>query len=270
MVDRLTRIAELVRAQIPLPPWWPQTIYAALGAMLIGLLLALWGARLLRTIFILAFMVAGAAVGIRAARSFQVDDLIGLVLGTGFLGLVGHLLYRWWLGVSAGLCLVALVAVVFGVRNLPAIETEVGQIIPDYISAAASAQHGVGQSASAHGRADAFFYGLRDYFWKERRQAVYRAGFVLGLAWLTGLGMGLTLPRFTAVIITSIIGTALQAGGAVSLVSLRWPTAWAAVAEHGAWLLAGVGLVLIVSFAYQARHSRPAQVVPLLPVPQTA
>lgn len=273
LLNRLTAFVALLGDHVPRPAWWPETGYVLAGALLAGIVLSLWGARLLRAIFVLVFMGVGAAIGIRAGRHFEVDDLIGLVLGIGFFGLLGHLLYRWWVGVSAGLALTVVVALIFGVRNLPTIQSEIQQAFPDYRLGVGTGQYVLGQAAVSSEASDtirAYLSDLGAYLWNTRRQAVYRVGFVLGLAWLTGLGMGLTLPRFTTIIGTSVLGSVVLVVAVAMLMASQWPGAWAAASAHPAWLLAGLGLILIVSVAYQTRHGRPHGVVPLQTIPQAA
>src|SRR5690349_339609 len=95
-IDLWSRTVELLRNHVP-PERWPNaTLWSAL-ALPIGLIMAFWGARILRTLYVLGFMAVGAYYGMKVAQSEQikVDALVGLILGAGLAGLIGHLLFRW-------------------------------------------------------------------------------------------------------------------------------------------------------------------------------
>jgi len=93
VVDRVSIGAEVARQHVP-PEWCPDPGITAVASLLAGLALVLWGGRLLRGLYVLAFMGIGAAIGIKIARIAEVDDLIGLVLGAGLAGVAGHVLYH--------------------------------------------------------------------------------------------------------------------------------------------------------------------------------
>src|SRR5207253_7848115 len=82
---------------------WPDPVVWSGAAVLAGAVLAFWGARLLRPLYVLIFMIAGAAVGVRLAGVSQVDRLIGLVLGAGAAALIAVVFFRWWVGLTTGL-----------------------------------------------------------------------------------------------------------------------------------------------------------------------
>lgn len=269
IVDLLSKGAEYCRYHVPLEQW-PHLTWVALGAAVAGMVLALWGARLLRLLYVGAFMGAGAAIGIHAARALQIDLLIGLVLGAGLAGVVGHLFYRWWVGVTAGMCALLLAALISGGRMLPELEAAVRTLDDQRLGMSTGQYDLAGAPAGQESRIAAvhgYLAETADHLWNTRRAAVYRAAFVLALAWLAGLGVGLTLPRFTTIVGTSVIGVVGLVGGLGLLLWRHCPGLWVIVTDQGVWFLAGVGVFLVGTLCYQARQGR---IVPAAPGPTTA
>jgi hypothetical protein len=267
-IDLLVGGAAFVKSHVTLPDWWPSTVALAIGAVVVGVLLALWGSRLLRLLYVLVFLAAGGAVGKRVAESAGVDILIGLVLGAGLAGLAGYLLFRWWVGVTAACCAAMLIVSVALVRN----EADVQAAMKEYQQSAGvaspltrpSESRQAGEAATV---ARSYVTGALNYFWKNHRDVFYRVALVVGLAWLTGLGMGLTLPRFTTILGTSCIGVLLIMVGAGVLSSVYWSSAWETIEGQDKWLLIGAGVLLLFSLIWQSRHRRPVATAPP-PAPQ--
>ena len=90
-----------------------------------------------------------------------------------------------------------------------------------------------------------------------------RIGLILGLAWLTGLGLGLILPRFTTIVGTSLLGVLGVAIGVVLLVPPYGSGFWPTVENHAPWFLCSLGVVLLASLVYQFRQGRPASAPPV-------
>jgi len=280
IIDLLTTWAQDVQSQVSLPEWWPGSTTLAVGTIVVGLVMALWGSRLLRLFYVLAFIAVGAVAGVTIARSTRVDPLIGLVLGAGVAGLVGHLLFRWWVGVTAACCAALLVLTVAAVRNLPDVEASVkefheqrGQAIAS--SLPAEAVTGLAGDAESRSTVRALVAAARSYvseavsyFLEKRSDVVYRVAVVAVLAWFTGLGMGLTLPRFTTIVGTSCIGVLLISAGLLGLAGKHAPAALEAAETHERGFLISFGVVLLISLLVQARHRRPVPAAaPAAPAP---
>jgi len=251
-------------------PWHqlPEPTVVAATAVVGGLILSLWGARFLRVIFVLSFMVGGAVLGVQIARACQVELLIGLVLGGGAAALVGHLFYRWWVGVITGICAVLLVLAIGGPKVFPqeieglksfvVQQLEVGgdsYILPDPQDATGPSS---GQILSPE--------VLKDYFWNNRRQFVTRMGVALGLAWVLGLVIGVTMPRFSSVVGTSLLGVSALTLGSGSLLSIHKPVFWNKILANPTLFLVGVGLLLLISLSIQAQGRRAVKVVSPEPI----
>ncbi len=244
-----------------------QNVLVAIVA-LVGLILCFWGARLLRAIFVAAFLAGGISVGIRVARIIPVDDLVGLVAGGAIAAIIGHLLYRWWVGLLAGFCAVVLVLAIGGPRVLP----QVIKDFQDHLYAGGGEVYELPDPSSADegSSGDAGYYWAQfwDYFWNQRRDFTTRMGLALGLAWVLGFVVGVTLTRMAAIVGTSLLGVLVVGLAGGSLLSMHWPTLWGQAQSQPGWLLGGLGLLLIISLSLQARGGRPVQMVAAGPAPQ--
>ncbi|MBI4579072.1 MAG: hypothetical protein HY718_05175 [Planctomycetes bacterium] len=246
--------------QLPDSPWL-DPLWIASAAVGVGLVLALWGGRVLRPAVVVGFMVAGAAAGKRVAGSLQVDLLLGLVIGAGVAGLIGYLFYRWWLGLTIGTVVALLAAATF---SAPRILDE-RQAFEDY-------RLGVGTGRYDTSRVPLYsMTDMRDYFWQQRRDLVYRTLGPPVLTGLLGLVVAILVPRLASMVGTSILGVLALAGGAGALIASRWPDGWSHIQAHPAWATAVVGVFLLFSLLYQATHpGRPAVRAPVMPTPASA
>lgn len=270
IVDLLTKGASLVREHVP-AAYLPTPAWLSAGLIVIGLVLALWGARVLRVAFVVSMAAAGAWAGIAVAQAQQVDLLIGLILGAGLAGLVGHLMYRWWVAVSAGLCAALIVLMMGGQRVwLAEIEAFAAQqqplIAQDYNNALASAS--LSEAASP---VRPYLAEMGAYFWENRRNLVIRSGLACSLAFVLGFGMGLAVPGITTVIGTSLAGIIAVVLGVGTAVTAYRPEWWAYVDTHASWFILATGIILLVSVMTQITQRRPAAAPSgATPVPATA
>lgn len=224
------------------------------GAVALGLLLAFWGSRLLRTMYILSFMAAGGAMGVRLQHYMEIETLTGLTLGAGIAGFLGFLFYRWWVGVTAGTLAVAVVLLV----AQPRIEAEL-QGYSDY-SQGVAGEYVLPPAGSQELGADAmaarYVLGLKDYLWGQRRPFAVRLVLAVGLAWMLGTAAGLLLPRLTTILGTSALGVVLLAAGSGVLLYRNWPNAWDSLTARPGVLLLGIAGVFLLAVLKQGRGSR--------------
>lgn len=274
MIDRVASCASFVR-QCYLPDWQPNVTLVAGAAITGGFVAALWGARLLRAFFVVSFMVAGAAIGVHLARRFDIELLVGLVLGAGVMGLIGHLLFRWWVGAGTGLCAALLVVV----AGTPWIWSEVESFSDNYLTpgsgiriagAAEGAQPTGGQPGGQTAVATpAFWQAFGSHLWSHKYAELRRLMVLAGIAALLGLVLGLVLPRFTTALGTSIIGIGVAVTGGAVLLIRNQRAWWDAVLAKPDWFLGAAGLAVLIAFVFQIRHRRrpvavaePAESVP--------
>ncbi len=255
-----------MRYHLP-PDLLPSSVTASMVAVVAGLMLALWGARLLKLSYVLGFMALGGYAGVHLARTFQVDVLIGLVLGGGLVGLLGYVLYRWWVALTACALAMLVVGTLGGAQVLPAeidayLQHASGSPGEAYVLPEPGGMEPQGWSAVT-----AALASMRDYFWADRRGLVLRSGAVLGLAGLLGLALGIVFPRLTSIVVTSFIGLGMVVIGLGALISSRRPELWEAMSTHGNWLVAGAGLALVTSLAVQAWQGKPRVPTMISPAP---
>ncbi|HSW44000.1 MAG TPA: hypothetical protein VLM89_00320 [Phycisphaerae bacterium] len=290
-IERLSNWMEFIRQ------YWsvqsvPSPAVAAGAALVVGFVLAFWGARLLRACYVIAFIIAGAMVGIDFARDREADPLIGLVIGGGVAGVVGHLLYRWWVGLTAGASAVLIVILVGAPEvagqaesfadallrqatgqqlfaGAEAVERSqesptsnpAGGTAPsvDWSAVAASLQPAEGQTrptlstcARTWGRS----------VWGAAPPGLRNVSLLAVVAGLLGLALGIFLPRFATILGTSVAGVSALAGGAAFFLSCHAPGTWEFVHARPAGLYVAIGLMLVVSLAFQARRGKLRQLAP--------
>ena len=258
-VDDFAELIGTVRQQIP-PQYLPNPTWAAVILVAVGVILAVFGARLLRTAYVTAFLAAGGAVGVRIAQHHQVDMLIGLVLGALLAGLIGHLMFRWWVAVTAGACAVLILAATAGPKYLP---SEMQAFKAYRVQAA--------QSAAELPEAAPSLDELSAFYWGHRHDVAVKALVVAGLAFLCGLGFGLVLPRLTVVVGTSLIGVLAILLGGGALVTMYRGDWWDVATTHPPWFLGAVAVLLVVSLVMQtSRGPVPASSSGPAPTPAAA
>jgi hypothetical protein len=249
---------------------WPNPILWSGVAVFAGTVLMFWGARLLRPLYVLVFMLVGGAVGVRLAGVQQVDKLIGLVLGAGLAGLLAFVLFRWWVGLTTGLIAV-FVLVVLGA---PRLNTEFTGF-NDFRQGVGSGDWNLSLRPHEEPKFESieqlrqFAADFGRYLMEERRASVIKTSLGLGLVWLLGTAAGLMLPRLIPVLGTSLVGTVLLALGASMLLSTRWPSVWGAIVTNRAWFMSGLAVLFLAGLSYQARHRRSPVAMPT-GVPATA
>lgn len=253
ILTQLAQLTELLRNHLPWDRLPEPTILAGMAAV-VGVILAFWGARLIKPAFVLLCMTVGVMVGVGVARSYQVDTIFGLVIGGGLAGVVGYLFFRWWVGLMTGLAALVLVSAVAGPR-----------IIPQEIQGFSDHMRGVGtgnyEAVLQNGDDPEWQWNaVKDYFWNERRDFVTRTGLALALSFGLGLVVGLVMPRLAAILGTSVFGVLLLAIGAGGFLSIHFPKVWGWMLAEVGWFLALLAFMLIMSLSIQAnaKRRRPA------------
>jgi hypothetical protein len=244
-------------------PAWFDPFWAAVVAVVIGFILALWGGRVLRVIFVLLFMAAGAVMGKRFADSMQLELLIGLVIGGGLAGAIGYWVYRWCLGLTLGAVVALIVAVTF---SAPTLLNE-RQTFDDF-------RLGVGTGQYTMPATPLYSWtAVRSYFWEQPRgrNVVMKSLIPVGLAAAFGFALSVLAPRFGARLATAVLGSILLAGGAAALIASKRPETWARIQAHEGWAVGVVLFFWLFSLLYQTTHpARPAVPSPVPPAPAPA
>lgn len=271
MVDRVAMWAAFLWEKVPAA--WPLSPgMTALVGVFVGLVLALWGARLLHMVFTVVFMVLGAAVGYALSSRFEVEILIGLVAGAGLGALVAHLFYRQWVGTTAALVAMVVAGVLGGgpamLADLESFRVEfdsLGAVMPN-VAPEASDQAAMAREQMPAGGGDEATSALTRWLesmWQEHRSGVMRLLLLVSLASMAGFAVGITFPRFTTVVGTGGGGAVLMAVSGAYLLRGMAPGIWEFLRANPNGYLAGTGVVALLAMLYQLRHrSAPAAVAP--------
>jgi hypothetical protein len=251
---------QLVPAITEAPPVLQDPFWGAAAAAVTGLVLVLWGARVLRAGFVFAFMITGAMLGKQFAGSMQIDLLIGLVIGAGLAGLIGYAVYRWCLGVTVA-AVIALLAM--ATVSAPAMLDE-RQAFEDFRLGVGTGQY-LPSVPSAYTWTD-----VRGYFWDQPhgREVVVKSLGPVAVVAMLGFIWSVLAPRLAAILATSILGSALLAVGAGVLIAGKWPETWSRVQDNSAWAIGTVVCIWLFSMMYQLTHpARGPAAAPVVSAP---
>jgi hypothetical protein len=266
--------------------------------LLAGVVLWIWGKRVLKPITVVLGVLIGSTLGLLLAPSLSVPDLagmpgpyVGLVSG-GFLGLlISLILFRFSMGFAAAIAL-GLAGFLAGMIAL----SQSGQLQPLKPEAAERVTKLSAQAAeitSRLGESIKSIPGLRDGGIKPATDAADLASTVRAfvddlsadiverwdamtprarlilfggtlLGWMLGLAIGLAAPKSTSAAVTACLGSALWMFCAVTLAQVHNLAVPPALADRpmmwaGAWLIASIAGIVIQA-ALTKRRGKPAQV----------
>jgi MFS family permease len=268
MPDWIAQIEALLRYHLPsgeaVVPWW-----SAAMAIVVGVILCLAGARLVRAAFVLGFAGAGAALGAQAAAGFDFSAIAGIVLGVILGGLVGYVFFRLWVAMFGGLVAAAIAACVAVGPNMPALLQEfddariAGGATGDGFALLTPEQQ---QAAQRAGLAE---YGREfvQHVWSRYPGDARRAAVVLAAAFLVGAAIGLLAHRWAIVLGTAALGTMLILAGALPLINRYCPQVVEHCEEHPIDAMIGLGIWAIVAIAVQRRGLHAVTTAALPPPP---
>ncbi|MBN1489693.1 MAG: hypothetical protein JXA69_07230 [Phycisphaerae bacterium] len=270
MPEWIHQIDELFRYHapgggLPVPTW------VAVVTVVLGLLLSLAGAQLVRTVFTLAFLGGGAAAGAVVAERFDVSVIAGIAIGAVILGIIGYLLFRLWIAGLTGVVAAVVAAVVTAAPQLPGLweafeshRTRGGAPAGEYRLLSAEQQQ-------ANADLDLVEYAqlFLEFTRTQQPELVHRAMFVAAVALVLGIIIALLVHRWAMVLGTIALGTVLTLAGAWLLAYRHWPAPIDWCREQPRWALGALGVWLIIAIACQRRGFRSvATAVQAPPPPQ--
>lgn len=237
--------------QVPVLP-------VAIGMLVVGIGLAVLGAKLARFGIACAFGVGGvmaaAAVANHVEWPFIAVCLLGVILGA----VIGHLLFRLWVGLAAAALLSVVAVGAYG-----------GQVVsPHFVEYHRShefeGEFTLPDTSSYETTDDAIsdIHAKANDFWlyvQSKETDVNKRILVVGLAAaLAGFLLGSLLPRLTLIVGSSVVGIVLVMSGLAGVAThLQMDLAQAAPQYQG--LIGVAGLVfLIASLLLQCLLTRPA------------
>lgn len=248
----------------------------------VGLLLVLFGVKLVRVIFTLAFAGLGAGIGslggvaLSNSVNFGHLPLIGAIAGALIIGLIGFLMYRFWT-MLAFAALVAFIAAGVGIAIKDGVSP---QQLRDSIK---SINQPIQQTSVPAGGGVAVPNSPQADPQTRQQQAVEKAkelgrkyALVAGLSALGGFVLALVFSAFAfraaAILWTSLIGIVYASAGAGVLLSVyraEWLKSWEQMVWWQALLpVAGLWLIGISIQTLLARKKKTAEDVEEQPVLQ--
>lgn len=257
----------LVEQHVP-PEALSQAFAIGVALLVIGAVIAVLGARLMRPVLTVAFGVAGAWLAGRLGQRVNVPITVMVVLAALLAGGIGYALHRLWVGLLVAVVASGVALSVFGhQRILPEV-----QVFQEVHATAAAGEAGTDftlptpeeQLAYNHPSPETW---ARD-FWAHltARDADIRGKMaVIGVgAAVVGLLLGLVATRGALIVCTALVGTSLVMGGLSLVVSEAAPQIHASALESPrllAWAWAGL---LVASVVLQALLNRRPPVRPVL------
>lgn len=269
MPDWITQIDAFARYHLPVgeaaPSLWP-----AAAAIVIGLILCLAGARLLRAGVVLAFAGAGAALGAQAAVRFDLSTIAGIVLGVIVVGLIGYVLFRLWIALFTGFVALAIAACVTMGPNLATVWQEFedarisGGAVGDGFALLTAEQ----QRAARQTDLSRYCRDFLEHVWSRYPGDARRLVVVLAAAFLAGASLGLFAHRWAIVLGTAALGTMLILAGLVPLISRYCPQVVERCDQRPNEVLIVLGIWALIAIVVQRRGLRPAPIPSAPPQPE--
>ncbi len=267
MLDWITQIEGIVRYHLPSDA--TSFFWAAAGVAVAGLILAMFGARLIRSLVVAAFLAGGALAASDAAGRFGIPAMAAIIVGAVVGAILGYLMFRLWLAALTGAVAAAVVAGVLIGPSLPGMLQE----FEDARLSGGASGGGFALPTPAQQQAarDQTLWGYLRAF-GEHVVARYpgdtrKGAALLAVAFLVGAAMGLLAHRWTLVLGTVTVGTALILLGVVPLLRQYWPAAIERCEGHPRETAVGLGVWFLLAVAAQRRRLRPVLVVAPPPVP---
>lgn len=253
------RAAFVVGQQTPDDVVVPLATAGAIVCLILGLMVSVLGAKLARFVLTLGFGVAGIGAGVFLGE--QADLPTGLVaFGTAVgAGLIGFFMHRIWVGVLTGALMVLVVNSTYGVHtvapHLPAFEAHYGNM--PFATARQISTADLRSRNIINPEFTEWIKGFWDYTNVHEKRGLRHVAMLSGCAGLFGMLLGLFAVRFTLVIATSIVGTAMITGGAIGLAEQWQPQLYQAIIDHPQVLGISGGICLLGSIILQTLLTRP-------------
>lgn len=236
-------------------------LLSALLALVGGVLLCVMGAKLARVGVTVALALGGLAFGAEYGARLGMPAPLGAALAGGMLATIGFLTFRLWAGVLTGLVACTLALSVFGYRNVAPHAADfqpLGMSVAAQDTLAVSASHG---SSSATGEflptpPREWLRQFWDFVRSRNATITSDAEPIVAAALLIGLFLGVLAVRGMLILSTSLVGTSLVFGGAVTLLSQIAPSSLAALEGSPGAMGMAAGGFLVSSLILQALLTR--------------
>jgi len=237
-----------------------EAVPAGIVFLIAGIGLSVLGAKLSRPGITLAWGIFGAFVGAYVARLSGFPTVVCAAVGALMVGLIGYQTFRLWIGVAAALVFSSATLGVFGYQKvIPHVgEFERAIVLP---SATVGGEFVLPTAEQQQAYRDPSPREWFQQFWSyvtQQDATVSPNSRALGIAALiTGLCVGILATRWALIVATSLVGTAMVATGAATLMShISGGESIHALQKHPALMGVAVGGFLLTSIVLQAMLTR--------------
>ena len=262
-MNNLERLTEQARVfaehHIPTEAMVPVALAVPIVMIVVGLVVAVLGAKLARPCLTTAFGVSGAIIGGISAQAMGVSVPIGVLVGVVVMGVCGFVLHRLWVGMVTCALLSAVAIGIYGSHGVLPHLADYAKVAPEAVTvhdARFTTDHPTKQAIHLNPE---FKQWAKD-FWQDvtsQNTSLQRnLSMVAVSAGLLGLLLGLVAVRLTLVVLTSVVGTALFTSGATALAYQFQPEFYDAGLSHPHALGLACGTFLVGSLVLQALLTR--------------
>lgn len=252
-------ILELVRHHMPPEVLDHALVGAGIGGV-IGLVLALWGVRLFRSVLVLAFAAGGILIGLAGNQWLNLGQVFCAVCGGLVFGALGFVLYRLWVGVGWAALLICVGLSVLGhTQAWPQWDAfDQAQMAETILADQGFQPPTVAEQNSFNDPNPMQVFREFGVYLDENVPNIRRNALAtVILAGVLGLLMGLVAARLTVVLATAFLGVSLLAGSAGYFLSEFRPQVLEEATSRPAALWAGLGIAVLVSMMIQYFQTRP-------------
>ena len=245
----------------------PLFIAMPIGLIVVGLGLAVLGAKMAKPALAIAFTLAGiVGGGLVLGAATGVAPGIGMLIGGLVCGVCGYLLHRLWVGLAAAVLMSMLAGGGYGAQSLvPALQTydvEFPRMVAgktdEFTVPETDREAKVFSTEFQQWVDDAGQWGSG--FWKHASAGDtgltrYLPMVAFG-AGLFGLVVGLVAPRFMMISLTSVMGVAFMTSGSTALTQRFEPALYASAMGHPWAMWVACGALLLGSLILQTLLTR--------------
>jgi hypothetical protein len=233
--------------------------YAGLaGAGIGGLILLLYGARLLPGLMTITFVLGGGALGAYVSRAFGVPLWPSVAVAGLGCGAIGYLFTRLWIASLLGATLVSIGLITYYAQSLT---PHVDAFLHGGAQDTTVTLRPAGEVQAERASPSLVLIELRDYLGKNVPGFYTNITLIAVLAGLAGLVFGILLPLPTRALWSATAGSLLLLVASTGLLRELWPAGLQTLSSFGSigWVV--VGAVWLGSLLFNLRDGWPKKVV---------
>ncbi|MCO6436953.1 MAG: hypothetical protein J5J06_07690 [Phycisphaerae bacterium] len=230
-------------------------------ALVGGGLLSVFGAKLARGGLTVALALGGMTIGAEYGARLGLPGPVAAILAGAMLGTIGFLTFRLWAGVLTGLVACGVAISVFGYREVAPHAADFQPLPVQAMTVQAGVESGADAVVTPSG--ELIPPAPREWmqqFWayvrSQNASLTSDAEPIIAAALLVGLFLGVLAVRAMLILSTSLLGTSLIFGGAITLLGQVFPTSLSAMERSPGAVGMALGGFLVSSLILQALLTR--------------